>query len=75
MTRNDFLRLTARAAEIGAEAAWDEQAEVEYEAEGMADRDCDDRRYVYGCGEYDTVDSRGRALRPTYNEAGEHWTM
>ena len=42
------------------------------EAERMDDRD---DKYVYGCGEYDSVDSRGEKLRPAVNDAGEPWWM
>ena len=38
----------------------------DYEAEDM---------HIPGCGEDDTRDSRGRKLRPEYNEAGEPWWM
>lgn len=35
----------------------------------------DDGYYNPGCGADDTRDSRGRRLRPTYNDAGEHFSM
>ena len=75
MTRSQFIRMIALAAEIGADAAYDEMQSEEYELALDAERDCDDGLYVYGCGVYDTVDHKGRALRPTYNEAGEHYSM
>ena len=40
-----------------------------------AERDCDDRMYIPGCGQDDTFDSRGEALRPLVNEGGEPWWM
>jgi hypothetical protein len=81
MTRSDFARMIALAEEIGTDAAFEQ---IQNEATTDAyEADCDsraaehleDRGYRYGCGEYDTVDSRARALRPTYNEAGEPYWM
>lgn len=34
-----------------------------------------DTRPEMGCGEFDTVDSKGCALRPAVNDAGEPWWM
>ena len=78
MDANELRFLMDYARQHGTDAALelaDERAAEAYDADLQADRECDDRRYVYGCGEYDTVDSRGQKLRPARNEGGEPWWM
>ena len=55
----------AREGEIDSLKALDEDGTGQ-DREGM---------YIYGCGEYDTVDSRGEPLRPLVNDAGEPYWM
>ena len=81
-----LTRLLKIAEEEGAEAALDklrleqaEQAADDYEGRIDALKALDedgtgqDREdlYIPGCGQYDTVDSRGRPLKPLVNDAGE----
>lgn len=71
----DVLRLAKMAREGATDAELlayaDECHEAEREAREQEERDCEDGRYVPGCGEYDTVDSRGRPLLSRFNDAGE----
>lgn len=79
-------KLLLIAATEGYEAAVEARAEMaanEYDSEiearvaedeRLARYGYDDGEYVPGCGQDDTVDSRGRPLRPRVNEAGEpYW--
>ena len=82
MTRTDLIYLLKLAETTGVDAALDALANDEAEAvaetraaERQAEMECDDRRYVFGAGEFDSRDSRGRKLRPAVNEAGEPWWM
>ncbi len=75
----DIIHIAATQGEEAALAAYEDAQGDDHEAELMMDRDCDDRRSpALGCGEYDTVDSRGEKLKNngrTCNEAGEPWWM
>jgi len=61
----------------GAFAERDRQitAEADFEAEVEAEADCDDRLYRQGWSQDDTMDGRGRPLRPLVNEGGEPYWM
>lgn len=68
-------KLLLIAATEGYEAAVEARAEMAAnEDERLARYGYDDGEYVPGFGQDDTVDSRGRPLRPRVNEAGEpYW--
>ena len=78
MTRTELAKLIQIANRDSLDVAFlaYEDAEREcqiatYEAELQMERDCDDRLYRPGCGEYDSVDGRGRPLLKRVNDAGE----
>jgi hypothetical protein len=80
MTKGQFERLIAIAAEDGIEVAYAHwRQEVEEAATEAAAADdfrvraygYDDDEYVPGCGVDDSFDYRGRPLLSRFNEAGE----
>lgn len=79
MNRNQFLRLCALAHEVGPDEAWDvfqqESYEGDCDTQAALRDDPQDEPYIFGCGPYDSVDSRGRPLKPAVNDAGEPWWM
>jgi hypothetical protein len=78
MTKTQLQALIDIANQNGIDAAYEQFAaseqdryEADCEAMDMERDECRDGRYVPGCGEYDTVDARGRPLLSRFNEAGE----
>jgi hypothetical protein len=79
MTKTQLQMLLDLANDEGIEAAYEQLQfsqldtyEAACEAMDMERDECRDGRYVAGCGEYDTVDSKGRPLLSRRNEAGEY---